>query len=64
MNEEYLYIFDYDNCQIYEIKLKEEDSEKSTDDILRAFNMNIDNCSVMFVNSKRKIKNITKQRDE
>lgn len=64
MNEEYLYIFDYDDCQIYEIKLKEEDSEKSTDDILRAFNMNIDNCSVMFSNSKRKIKNITKQRDE
>ena len=64
MNEEYLYIFDYDDCQIYEIKLKEEDSEKSTDDILRAFNMNIDNCSVMFSNSKCKIKNITKQRDE
>lgn len=64
MNNEWLYVFDYTIGQIYEIKLKAEDADKEAEDILTAFNLDIDNCLVMFTAEKCKIKNITKQRDE
>lgn len=50
MNEEWLYVLDYRNGGLYEIKLTQEEQERELDmDIfLKEYGLNSDECSWMF----------------
>lgn len=50
MNEEWLYVLDYCNGGLYEIKLEPEDRDRELDmDVfLKEYGFNIDECSWMF----------------
>ena len=44
----YLYILDYLCPGIYEIKLTEEDNDLNTEEILKKYDLKVDNCSYMY----------------
>lgn len=44
----YLYILDYLYPGIYEIKLTEEDDDLNTEEILKKYDLEVDNCSYMY----------------
>ena len=54
MNEEWLYVLDYNNGGLYEIKLTSEEQKRELDmDIfLKEYGLNIDECSCMFTSHR------------
>lgn len=54
MNEEWLYVLDYRNGGIYEIKLTPEEQERELDmDIfLKEYGLNMEECSWIFTNKR------------
>jgi len=54
MNEEWLYIMDYCNGGIYEIKLspEEQQEELNMDVFLKEYGLNADECAWMFTSNK------------
>lgn len=54
MNGEWLYVLDYRNGGVYEIKLTPEEQERELDmDVfLKEYGLNIDECSWMFTEHK------------
>lgn len=55
---EYLYILDYSTPGIYEIKLDENSSKETTDEILDKYNFDQNCCSWMFTNIKLNLQTI------
>lgn len=60
-NREYAYIFDYTCGGIYEAELNDETCDLDTDALLDYYNLNIDNCCVMFSDKKLEIETLTKE---
>ena len=60
-NREYVYIFDYTYGGIYEAELNDETRDLDTDALLDYYNLNIDNCCVMFSDKKLEIETLTKE---
>lgn len=60
-NREYAYIFDYTCGGIYEAELNDETRDLDTDALLDYYNLNIDNCCVMFSDKKLEIETLTKE---
>lgn len=54
MNEEWLYVLDYRNGSLYEIKLTPEEQERDLDmDVfLKEYGLNMDECSWMFTSHR------------
>lgn len=46
--KEYLYVFDYSDCTINEIIVSEEDFDTDTDELLRKYHLNPDECVIMW----------------
>lgn len=57
---EYAYIFDYSCSEIYEVKLNEDTNDLDTERLLIQYNLNPDECYVMYSLIKLKIKPLTK----
>lgn len=60
-NREYVYIFDYTCSGIYEAELNDETRDLDTDALLDYYNLNIDNCCVMFSDKKLEIETLIKE---
>ena len=60
ITKEYAYIFDYWSCSIYEIELNKETKNLDSDELLAYYNLNIDECYVMFSSKKLEIEQLTK----
>ena len=58
MDFEYLYILDYNQCAIHCIRLTEETTDLETEDILKQYGFNIDECSCMYSSVELEINNI------
>lgn len=57
--DSYLYILDYSDGSVCEIKLTKEDLElDNVETLFDKYNLNIDNCSWMFTSTKRNIINL------
>lgn len=48
MGDKYCYILDFSDSKAYKIILTEEDKELETEDLLKKYSLNIDECSFMF----------------
>lgn len=57
---EYVYIIDYSCSEIYEVKLNEYTNDLDTEKLLIYYNLNPDECYVMYSQRKIKIKPLTK----
>lgn len=57
---EFMYILNYSNPGIYKIKLDEESSKKTPDEILNEYGLNEDDCSWMFVDRELELETIDK----
>lgn len=57
---EYLYILDYSTPRICEIKLDENSSKETTDEILDKYDFDQNCCSWMFTNIKLELETINK----
>lgn len=57
---EFMYILNYSNPGIYKIKLDEESSKKTPDEILEEYDLNEDDCSWMFVDRELELETINK----
>lgn len=55
---EYLYILDYSTPGIYEIKLDEDSSKETTDELLDKYGFDQNYCSWMFTNIKLNLQTI------
>lgn len=51
-NNEYLYILDYSDCTVCEIKLDEKDDKLTTEEILYRRGLNPDECAFMYTTLK------------
>lgn len=66
MNYNYLYVFDYSQCAIFEIELDEIDkmsldnNDFDVETVLNNYNLNIDNCQYMYTENKVEIETIKK----
>lgn len=66
MEYNYLYVLDYCQGEIYEIKLDEIDKQKMDNDnldveeLLNEYGLNIDDCHYMFINDKLELTCINK----
>ena len=66
MSYNYLYVLDYSQGEIYEIKLDEIDKQKMDNDnldveeLLDEYGLNIDNCHYLFINNKLELNCINK----
>ena len=60
-NREYAYIFDYTCSGIYEVELNDETYDLDIEALLDYYNLNIDNCCVMFSDKKLEIETLTKE---
>lgn len=58
-NSEYVYVFDYNQCSIYEIELNEDTTNLETDELLNHYSLNVDECYVMFSSKKLEIESLT-----
>ena len=56
---EYAYIFDYNQCKIHEVKLDENTTNLMTDELLDYYDLNSDECYVMFSSKKLEIEPLT-----
>ena len=57
--QEYVYVFDYNQCSIYEIELNENTTNLETDELLNHYGLNVDECYVMFSSKKLEIESLT-----
>lgn len=57
---EYAYIFDYNQCKIYEVKLDENTTNLMTDELLDYYDLNPDECYIMFTDHKIEIECLEK----
>lgn len=57
---EFMYILNYSNPGIYKIKLDEESCNKATDEILKEYGLNEDECSFMFSDKELELETIDK----
>lgn len=57
---EFMYVLNYSNPGIYKIKLDEESSKKTPDEILNEYGLNEDDCSWMFVDRELDLETIDK----
>lgn len=57
--DSYLYVLDYSDSSVCEIKLTKDDLEiENVEKLFDKYNLNIDNCSWMFTSTKRNIINL------
>lgn len=52
---EYAYIFNYNTAEIYGVKITKELEDLETEALLAKLDLSIDNCYIMFTDSKKEI---------
>lgn len=52
MNNGYIYIMDYSDSTICEIKIEDEDIDKNIEEIIKPYGLDIDTCTYMYTQDK------------
>lgn len=56
--KEYIYILSFDTNEVLEIGITKEDSNLTTEELLDKYNLDIDNCLVMYNSYRLKLKTL------
>lgn len=56
--KEYIYILSFGTNEVLEIGITEEDSNLTTEELLDKYNLDIDNCLVMYNSYRLKLKTL------
>lgn len=56
--KEYIYILSFSTNEVLEIGITEEDSNLTTEELLDKYDLDIDNCLVMYNNYRLKLKTL------